>query len=151
LGLSVLALQIQQQETKERDKYVRPENYTCIAGCEIMGNDHLAHMADSGSKRENSGSHDGRETKVKASERSQEPDGSEAEARHADFELEWAVGPADESCRHFTEEHVHNEIVKIVEADAEKYISGNHLFDDQAPIDGCARMDDGYKRSDQSK
>ncbi len=45
-----------------------------------MGDDHLAHMTGGGTEQKNSGSDDGRKTKVETSESGQEADGSKAEA-----------------------------------------------------------------------
>lgn len=49
-GFAVLALQMQQQKTEERDKNIGPENHSSIAGREIMGDDHLAHMTGGGTE-----------------------------------------------------------------------------------------------------
>ena len=96
----------------------------------------LIEIADRRAQREDARAEYGREAQIMAPEGRQRP--TAAKPRLAAPTSNWnVVGPANELGGQLAEEHVHDEVIEIVDADAdaEEDVPGEELFDHKRPVD----------------
>jgi len=119
-GAAIAMLERKQREPDQRNDDVHVEDNAGIAGREISFRHHLVDVSHRGAEKKQRRSQDRRQPQVEAAECGRESHGRKAQARHADLELERAVGPTDEGRRHLPEEDMKDEIAEVSHAEGEK-------------------------------
>ncbi len=110
----------EQEEAEERQEDVTPEHHAGVAGGEVVRGDHLVDVPDRGTPAEAGQRGDDADAQSAIRTEGHEAHHGKSEAGPTDLGLERALFPADELCRHITEENVTDEVVEKTHTDAEE-------------------------------
>jgi len=114
---------MQKQESRNRQKDIRPQNDSGVSGGIVVVGDDLMDVSDGRAPAEERGPENGRQPKMKRAAMRKKGNARKPEACISHFVLKRAVRPTDKTSRHFGEKNVQDEIIQKTQPDREKQIA----------------------------